>query len=576
MRAGDDTVYSEIEFTRIVLERLAEAGAVENPVVLWQEGHFGRLRYKINGFAMPDDDERLLLVASVYTGDLPPRTVTRTDLISACEQALRFYQCSRKGLHETIEPSNTDASDLARRIFEAREQITVLRVLLISDALTGLKSIDLKDAIDGTRVVVDMYGIERLHRTLGEGLSRDDIILSFLEEMGAPLPCLRASGPGADYEAFLAAVPGQVLADVYEKYGTRLLELNVRAFLGLRGRKSVNAGLALHNPRVPTQLPRLQQRHRGHRRQYRGRKHSGPRTRHCFRPRTSDRQWRPNHGQPPPCSQARSGGTRRHRSPRQDHLRGRREPRSDGCRRFPIRQQPEHGTASRFLCKRTVPCRRREKLANNTWLADGTGRWFYERARGSYGAAESKAASSAAQKRRFTVETPKDRRFSKTDLAKYLNAWNGQPHLVSFGNQKNFQFLMQSLKDEYPDGFEPDAGWFKAFIVKVILFRVAQKIVRAAKFPAYQANIATYLVAALFWRVGGRLDFDLVWRNQTVSRELAAMLETWARDIDAALRLTSGGRMPSEWAKKSECRDALAELDLALPKHLPPEIYAGN
>src|SRR5690606_20524912 len=34
-----------------------------------------------------------------------------------------------------------------------------------------------------------------------------------------------------------------VLADIYEKYGTRLLELNVRAFLGLRGRKSVNAGL---------------------------------------------------------------------------------------------------------------------------------------------------------------------------------------------------------------------------------------------------------------------------------------------------------------------------------------------
>ena len=32
-------------------------------------------------------------------------------------------------------------------------------------------------------------------------------------------------------------------ADVYEKYGTRLLELNVRAFLGLGGKKSVNSGL---------------------------------------------------------------------------------------------------------------------------------------------------------------------------------------------------------------------------------------------------------------------------------------------------------------------------------------------
>jgi hypothetical protein len=38
-------------------------------------------------------------------------------------------------------------------------------------------------------------------------------------------------------------LPAPLLADVYEKYGTRLLELNVRAFLGVRGRKSVNAGL---------------------------------------------------------------------------------------------------------------------------------------------------------------------------------------------------------------------------------------------------------------------------------------------------------------------------------------------
>src|SRR5215207_2842758 len=45
VRAGDASVYSEVEFTRIVLERLAEEGAVENPIVLWQEGHFGRTRY---------------------------------------------------------------------------------------------------------------------------------------------------------------------------------------------------------------------------------------------------------------------------------------------------------------------------------------------------------------------------------------------------------------------------------------------------------------------------------------------------------------------------------------------------
>ncbi|CAH1655118.1 hypothetical protein CHELA1G11_10894 [Hyphomicrobiales bacterium] len=38
-------------------------------------------------------------------------------------------------------------------------------------------------------------------------------------------------------------MPGDILSRVYERYGVRLLELNVRAFLGLQGRKSVNAEL---------------------------------------------------------------------------------------------------------------------------------------------------------------------------------------------------------------------------------------------------------------------------------------------------------------------------------------------
>ena len=58
-------------------------------------------------------------------------------------------------------------------------------------------------------------------------------------------------------------------------------------------------------------------------------------------------------------------------------------------------------------------------------LPDGKGRWFYERARGSYGAAEAQGVVRAqARSGGFAQETPEGaQRFSKTDLAKYLNAW---------------------------------------------------------------------------------------------------------------------------------------------------------
>lgn len=56
-----------------------------------------------------------------------------------------------------------------------------------------------------------------------------------------PLACLDCGYEG-DYRACLAVVPGTLLAAAYQRYGTRLLELNVRAFLGLRGRKSGRLG----------------------------------------------------------------------------------------------------------------------------------------------------------------------------------------------------------------------------------------------------------------------------------------------------------------------------------------------
>ncbi len=571
IHSGDATTYSEVEFTRLVLERLAEEGIVENPSVLWQEGTFGRIRYKITGYSMGEDDDRLTLVATLYSGEIPTRAARQDEILSVCRQALRFYECSCKGLHERIEPSNTDASDLARRIFETSNQIGLLRLVVISDTFTGLKSIDMKEAFDKTRIVVDLYGIERLQRALGEGLTRDDIVLDFCEEMGEPLSCLKASGLADDYNAYLAAVPGRVLADVYEKHGSRLLELNVRAFLGVRGANSVNAGLrrtirkeprrflAYNNGIVATVDSVELKKGAGDSpaiRSVRGLQivNGGQTTASLFRARRQDKA--SLDGILVPVKIICVGS---------DHL--------DQMVSTISRSANSQNTVQPADFSANDPFHVAvESLANNVWLPDGTGRWFYERARGSYSAAETKAAATVAQKRRFKVETPKARRFAKTDLAKFLNAWDGKPHHVSLGSQKNFQLFMQALKDQNPDGFTPDAGWYREFVVKAIVFKATQKIVRAEKFPAYQSNITAYTVAEFSRRTEGKFNFGQVWRSQEITAELAELIRGWAHTIDKCLRQTAGSRMPSEWAKKTECRDALAVLELPLPTPLPPEL----
>lgn len=572
IQSGDGSIYSEEEFTRIVLDRLGDEGAIENPALLWQEGNFARTKYKITGYSIPDDEERLVLVTTIHSGELPPRALARDDILNALQQAMKFYECSCKGLHTKIEPSNTDASELARHIYEAREQIGVLRIVLLSDGLTGLRSIDLKKAYDGTRIIVDLFGIERLQRILGQGLRRDDIVVDFSADFGGPLPCLKASSGSADYDAYLVSVPGALLADVYEKYGTRLLELNVRAFLGLRGRKSVNAGLRAtirefphrflaYNNGIVATVDAMEVEDGGNGqlgiKSVRGLQivNGGQTTASLHRAKRQDGADLDTISVPAKIIYV--GGA---------ELDEMVAAVSKSANSQNTVQPADFSANDPFHV--TV-----EKLANNTWLPDGEGRWFYERARGSYGAAELKASFGAAQKRRFAQETPKERRFSKTDLAKYLNAWAGQAHQVSFGNQKNFQFFMQAVKDEFPDGFEPDTAWYKAFIAKAILFRAVQSIVRVKKFAAFQANIVAYTIACLSWAAGGRLDFELIWTRQAISPELHKLLENWVGKIDKALRKAAGDRMVSEWAKKIECRDILRELSAGLlPEMLPSEL----
>jgi AIPR protein len=518
--------------------------------------------------------DRLLLVTTVYTGDVPPRDLTTEEIRNAVSQAANFYKCGCEGLHTKIEPSNSEASDLARRIFEIHDRIEVLRVVLISDGMTSLESLDIKDAKDGTRVLVDLYGIERLRRILGDGLTRDDIVLDVVAETGMPLACLKASSGNCDYDAYVTAIPASLLADVYDKYGTRLLELNVRAFLGVRGRKSVNAGLR----RTILEEP-------GHFLAY-----NNGIVATADEIDVSDAGGKLGINTMGGLQIVNGGQTRAslHRARKQDKtgLEGILVPAKN------IKVKAENLDAMVAAVSRSANSQNTiqpadfsandpfhvavETLTNNTWLPDQSGRWSYERARGSYSAAELKASFRASEKRRFGNETPKERRFSKTDLAKYLTAWDGLPYLVSFGNQKNFQSLMQRMKEQYPDGFVPDEGWFRAFIAKAIVFRTVQAIVRARKFSAYQANITAYTVACLSWKSGGRIDFERIWSHQSVSKELRAMIDKWVGEIDRHLRDSAKSRMPSEWAKKAECWEAIRDVSLQLPDPLPPELQVQH
>ncbi len=61
---------------------------------------------------------------------------------------------------------------------------------------------------------------------------REALTVDFGSLVAGGVPCLKASLNQSEYSGYLCVLPGDALARMYEEYGSRLLEGNVRSFLG--------------------------------------------------------------------------------------------------------------------------------------------------------------------------------------------------------------------------------------------------------------------------------------------------------------------------------------------------------
>jgi len=569
---SDDSPFSVNNFTHLVLERLEEAGHFDGAFDLHQEGRLGQAIYRIDGFAFDEERGHLDLFTTIYRGEVPPARIGSQDVSRAIERALRFAGACIDGLADKLEPSNSDASDLARRIQQEASRIETVRVVILTDGILTTNP-PATSEWHGRTVANEAYDIERLVRILGDGETRSDITVDLVDLTGSPIPCLHVpSGDGA-YDAYLTVLPGDALARIYDRYGVRLLELNVRAFLGIQGRKSVNAELRRTISEQPSMFLAF----------------NNGIVATVDAIDVNEEDGRPRAIRALRGLQIVNGGqtiASIHRARRKEGL-------QVGGVAVPVKVirvggadlAAMVGSISRAANRQNTvqladfsandPFHHQvETLANNTWLEDGRGRWFYERARGTYGAAEQKASLRKTELQSFRSQTPKSRRFSKLDLARYQFAWSCLPYRVCLGGQKNFQFFMQRLKDEPPP--PPDATWFKRLIAIAILYRAVERTVRAMKFPAYGAQIVANLVAGLSHRTGGRIDFERIWARQSISSDLETLVRTWAPQIDAAMRESAGQRNPSEWFKKEDCWFAVRDRIPTITEPLPPELSYGS
>lgn len=566
--------YPESVFAEIVMQHMSEIGMTFEPEVCHYSATFGNANLRLSGFAVSDDGDQLDLFVSIYDGSDKLLPIPDAETKTAAEQCLRFLaKCAEGKLAKTMDASN-DAYSLALTIQGCYPELDQIRIYVLTDRQAKAKNFKARE-VNGKTVKLEVMDIERLHRHWSEGKPRDELVVNFEEVSGGAIPCVYIPGEMTDYDYAMTVIPGEALRFIYEKYGARLLEANVRSFLSVTGK--VNKGirdtlkddperfLAYNNGIVVV----ADEAHLG---------------------KASD-------GSPGILwlkgMQIVNGG----QTTASIYFSKKKNPEIDLSRvRVPakiiilktstpsfeealISDISRYANSQNSVKQSDLSANKPfhielEKLALTTYCPDGVGRWFYERAAGSYSTMLAREGTTPARLKQLKeVVTPTSRKITKTDLAKYINSWERKPDLVSLGSQKNFERFMDAMKvgegDEEPT--LPNVSDFKKMIAKVILYKKTHALVRPM-FPAFQGNVATYLVSLLAEKIGNKLDLERIWSRQDISPELRQQLQIWAKEVNEALHKSSGGKMLSEWAKRAECWDAVKSASYSSINEMIPEL----
>ena len=136
-------------------------------------------------------------------------------------------------------------------IHEHAPSIQRLRLFLVTDRSLSERTkkaverhVKGKGVTAGISLRLEIIDVARLWRIAKSGDHHPieiDLSEDFLDYKGGPLACVKAPPANPMYDVYLTVLPGSVLAELYDEYGSRLLELNVRAYLQLGGQ--VNRGM---------------------------------------------------------------------------------------------------------------------------------------------------------------------------------------------------------------------------------------------------------------------------------------------------------------------------------------------
>jgi hypothetical protein len=576
-RAETESIGAREAFVAEFLDRLREALEVPDSEACPEAlvGYRGR-KLEIDAFAFDEADNSLHIFVAIHDGRAAmPSVLTRTEARDqGFNHVVGIFEQARTGwLSGNIEESRPLWA-LARRI-QSEAPPAAVRAHVLTDRCLSERVREITPEVtqEGIPLTFQIWDISRLKRIHEARNARDDLVVEFGHLPQGGLPVLRAAVGDAGYDAYLAVIPAAALADIYTRYGGRLLEGNVRTYLGRVG--NVNRGIANTLAKEPERFFAY---------------NNGIAATACavtLRSRTdgalllteaTDLQI-VNGAQ----TTASLATARRERRVSLDQvfvpmklsvvpaeLAGEMIPRIS---RYANSQNPVR--ASDFFANHEFH-RRIEEISRRI-LAPAVGgsqvqtHWFYERARGQH--LNEQAGLTPAKKDQFLRLNPRKQVIKKTDLAKVETCFELMPDIACRGAEKSFVEFANRISKEWADENKRllyGDDWFRGAVARVILFKTAENLISNASWydGGYRAQIVAYTLAKLAQLArgvsdGGTIEWSRVWAAQAAEDVLAQQMMVIAEEMANVLRSPPlAGQNISEWAKQQACRKRALETEV--------------
>jgi len=560
--------FDRSEFVKNVLDSLVESEVLSDYVLCHYEGNAGNRgkKVEIDAYNFDEDDNTFSVMICSFLGGEEMQSVAKSGVEKIIDKATEFIRASIEGTLEKNVDESEDAYELAKYIRASHPEIERYRILVLSDSSRSgrMDNLTIRE-IEGKIGVPALWDIPNLY-DLEVSKSGYEVITIDMKEFEADgIPCLSASDSkkGPRYESFLCVMPGTILVTLYERYGSRLLESNVRSFLSTstKTNKSIRATIindpdmffSLNNGITATATDIMLE-------EYEGRVHltnitslqivnGGQTTVSIY---TAAKKDHPDMSQvfvpmkitviPPDDAGeivpriSRSANTQN------------KVTEADFFSNHPFHVRMEK------LSRATLP-----PLAPGATYAK---RWYYERVRGQY------RQDKSIKGKQFELEFPKDQLFTKMELSYYRICYAEKPFFVIQGWALR-EFSKEITNKWGADGADYNELYFKQSIAMGIIYKVINENV--SKQDWYLTGAKTETVSYTFSKFinmvrerDRELDLQRIWNLQKVPNFIVDQLMDIAEVVNSSINNDKEEPNVRSWCKKPRCWEKIKAIRIVL------------